>query len=344
MTYALQFITFLLAAVGTLYKSVKTDTEGNYVRSKRGLPVPTRAGTLILICVTLFFFLSIYVTWKNSNEAKAKEARLDSELTYVQGQNGILQRELDKVVNPIKEVDVTLLVDVPLEHPELKSYQHRLLKGIEAYLTAPKNSQRSNPDVEMPAQTETARPVYVRHRSSLLPRSKTEPLAYALLNEIEVFVMFTKTPIVPRDNKIEVNEIKIDLNIQTHLDVSFSTSTTDFVYDPDEKRFTLTHHDENLNYRSWMGSGKIVSIDDLLGAQLIVQIYGAPQAFNDPEMNHRLVDIFSLCNLNYLVLEVAGRYRFNFPGGEMKRYLDSEGFPVYIYDFPKTIEELKAGH
>lgn len=356
MTYLLQFITFLIAVVGTLYKSVKTDDEGHYVRTEYSLSIPktkyrirppalTAAGKAVLGLLTVFLIFSIYVTSTNSNETVEKERQLRNELEKVQGQNSFLQGELDKVVNPIEDVDLNLIVIVPLDYPALDGYRQRLLKGINEFLASSESSRRSNRDVEERPYVEDDIALKIPPSSALLPRQRTESLAYSVLDDIYVDLIFTKTPIVPRTDRIAMDEIKRDLSSQFDLNVRWSESKTEMVYDVNGQQVSLIFNVENLKYRTWYQTGKIVSIRDLLGAQMIIHIRGMSRTVSDPpdpELDQHFRKILGLLRVENFMIEVPGRRRVNFTGDQMKRYDDGAGFPVYVYSFPGTIEEFNA--
>jgi hypothetical protein len=96
-TYISQFIVFLLALIGVMWKSIETDQNGNSIRSKRGFLVLTRAGKIIVVCLFISFFLSVYTTYLGSKESKEKEEKLNADLAKVQTQNLSLSGNVDSL-------------------------------------------------------------------------------------------------------------------------------------------------------------------------------------------------------------------------------------------------------
>jgi hypothetical protein len=335
---------------------VKTDDEGHYIKTEYSLSIPktkyrirppalTTAGKAVLGLLAIFLIFSIYVTRTNSNETTEKEKQLRNDLEKMQGQNSFLQGELDKVVNPIEDVDLNLIVIVPFDYPALAAYWQRLLKGITAFLASSEASRRLNRDVEVRPYVEDDISVDIPRGSSLLPREKTESLAYSILEGIKVDVIFTKTPIVPLNGGVAMNEIKRDLGRQFGMDVLWSESKTEMIYDVNEHQLSLLYNEENLKYRTWYQTGKIVSIRDLLGAQMIINLSGITRTVSDhpnSELDQHFRKILSRLSIDEFMIDVPGRRRFNFTGDQLKRYVDADGFPVYVYTFPSTTEEFNA--
>jgi hypothetical protein len=113
MTYFTQIIGFLLAVIGVLFKSLKTDENGKTIHNKYGVPLLTRTGRVVLSLLVLSFVASIYVTYnkaKSDDEGrkKAEEAQKESqsELENVEAQNKALAdlvKELYKLSNTISD-------------------------------------------------------------------------------------------------------------------------------------------------------------------------------------------------------------------------------------------------
>jgi len=101
MSYIAQIIVFILAILGALFKSVKQDEKGNTVHSKSGIPILTRPGIILVFFLIISFIVSIYLTWNNNKESKAKEQAseanskgLQQKLEDVTAQNDRLQESL----------------------------------------------------------------------------------------------------------------------------------------------------------------------------------------------------------------------------------------------------------
>lgn len=76
MSYVLQFIVFILALLGVMSKSVKTDEKGNAIPVKFGLLKLTGIGKIIITLLFISFLLSLVTTYNSSKEAKENEVKL----------------------------------------------------------------------------------------------------------------------------------------------------------------------------------------------------------------------------------------------------------------------------
>ncbi len=104
MVYFSQAIVLALAVLGTLYKCVREGPDGKPMRSRWGLPVPTRAGVAILTLLGLSTALSVITTERTARETEARriqavaarEAAMER-LAEVQNQNDALQRTVNRL-------------------------------------------------------------------------------------------------------------------------------------------------------------------------------------------------------------------------------------------------------
>jgi hypothetical protein len=120
VSYLSQLVVFVLALVGTFFRCVRQDEQGHTQHNRFGLPIPTTAGKIIVLFLTLSFLLSIATNWSNYADAKEKEAHekeskrqletdlqelihqnrsLSEELTGVRGDNADLQDALNEVAS-----------------------------------------------------------------------------------------------------------------------------------------------------------------------------------------------------------------------------------------------------
>lgn len=70
MPYILQIIIFILALLGVLFNSVKTDESRNNIYSKHGQPSLTKAGRMIIVLLFVSVMLSLFSTYRISKEAQ----------------------------------------------------------------------------------------------------------------------------------------------------------------------------------------------------------------------------------------------------------------------------------
>jgi hypothetical protein len=83
MDYISQTIVFILAILGILFKSTKTDAEGKTVHSASGLPVLTTTGKVVIVLLLVSFgisVLSVRNTRKSEDEATRKRDEMARQL------------------------------------------------------------------------------------------------------------------------------------------------------------------------------------------------------------------------------------------------------------------------
>jgi len=94
MAYISQVIVFILALMGILFKSTETDKKGKTIYSKYGTPVLSWTGIIVMVLLTLSFFISVFSTWQKSasdfeqkTQALEHQEKLNDQLNNVKQQN-----------------------------------------------------------------------------------------------------------------------------------------------------------------------------------------------------------------------------------------------------------------
>jgi|GEM_PF-3128810 len=99
-----QSIVFVLAIIGVLFKSTKTDDKGRTVYNPSGLPELTRTGKLVVTLVCGAFLVSMVTIFqKNASEAGAREAAR-TEKIKTEAYNAGMEKTLNDVFKKSKEL------------------------------------------------------------------------------------------------------------------------------------------------------------------------------------------------------------------------------------------------
>jgi hypothetical protein len=69
LSYTPPVIVFFLALMGTAFKSTKSDAAGKTIHTPYGLPALTRTGKIVMILLTMSFFLSLFSVWRSAKSA-----------------------------------------------------------------------------------------------------------------------------------------------------------------------------------------------------------------------------------------------------------------------------------
>jgi hypothetical protein len=111
----------------------------------------------------------------------------------------------------------------------------------------------------------------------LAPDRTTEKLAYTLLGYSEVELQFFKTPIAPNDHPLISgnwqSDIKSDLKLGVSSDFFGRESGRHSIeYEIKSRQFRLRSFGLSSDPQYWEGTGKIVGLPDLIGAQMFVHL------------------------------------------------------------------------
>jgi hypothetical protein len=104
MGYLTQIIVYVLAVMGILFKSTKTDSDGRPIYWKHNIPQFTHTGKVVLVLVTLSSVVAIVSTHsksvkdeKDREEAEAKQRKTEIQLNNVEELNKALKEILSNV-------------------------------------------------------------------------------------------------------------------------------------------------------------------------------------------------------------------------------------------------------
>jgi hypothetical protein len=130
MGYILLLIGFSLAVLGTLFKGVKQDEQGNTVHSKRGIPIPSNAGKVILIFLALSFATSVFFTYKTAKDNKEKERKAtDLQQSLIQ-KNEELSKQQKSLIQKNEELSKQL---GDAQNENISQFKNVLKQQIEAH-------------------------------------------------------------------------------------------------------------------------------------------------------------------------------------------------------------------
>jgi hypothetical protein len=91
-SYTTATIVYVLAIMGILFKSTKTDSNGHTIYSTHNLPQLTNTGRIVIILITLSFAVSLFATWQ--------KVRSDNEQTEAAV---TARRDLEQQLNDVKQ-------------------------------------------------------------------------------------------------------------------------------------------------------------------------------------------------------------------------------------------------
>jgi hypothetical protein len=329
MAYISQTIVFILAILGTLSKSTKTDDTGKPIPSKFGLPILTTAGKVVVTLLALSFVLSIYTTWVRSSAEKHKNEELRQSFKKLEEQNTTLQQQLNKATQPIGKFFISFAAIVPMQDPPLASYSRRLKDDIQRFVNL--EYEKSPLDTHWKSEVLDSF-VEIGKRSSMLPRERDENTAFNLLNGVKLTIFIYKNPHSAEDLESENYTPDYKLSVSTSIVLVEDAAGDEQVdkmkmyYNVDVGTVNIAAFDVPISENAIYRNDRINSLVDLVGCQAVVLL--TPLRRPSDLLDSDFDKIFRQIRLTYFKVNVAGR---QLSCNEPKRH-ENQGtneFPFY---------------
>ena len=93
-----------------------------------------------------------------------------------------------------------------------------------------------------------------------------------------------------------------------------------------------------LGARIALATGATVAV--LLGAQMFVRLHSIMVSGN-PAIDEYLKQIRGGLEVDTLIVSLSSGREFWFTRAQLQRHLDADGYPIYSFTFPNTMEELR---
>lgn len=247
--------------------------------------------------------------------------------------------EVSRGLYPIKNVTISYMIRVPMDHPEVKDYVTRLEKDL---------SSLANKDVYSPiidqtviAEDGSRETIQFGIKSPLAPNITNEHLAYWLFDYFSLELWFYKIPVTAR----EIHPREINSLNRPDLRLSVSASLYDgnqkIEYGVKAKQFALDTNRLVSNPQNWESTGKIIGIPDLLGSEMFIVFPFERESGAQISINKSLNEIRKRFELESLYVELSDGHRFSFSKGDLQRHVDENGHPLYSFRFPDTSDGLR---
>jgi hypothetical protein len=321
---------------------------GLLVKFKDGDGRITRAGraALILICFSTLVAVgsqSLELLMRRQERISASEQRSKETLAAVQRTEKTLF-EISRSLYPIKDIFISYWVSVPSDHVSMRNYINRFdeeMKTVVSQLNEGRDVQGITGG--MMDKARNYRAFSFSGASPLAPKRKSEKLAYTVFGYSGVELQFFKNAIKPSEHpRISVNghsRPDLSLSVSAGLDDQGLSGGHTIAYRLSSGSFEFEAHDIRADPLYWESTGDIISIPDLLGSQMYVTVHDN-MVSGDPSVDRFLPEIRRKFELGTLVLKIGGQ-EFWFRKKGFQKYKDRNDYPIYVFNFPKTLEELK---
>jgi hypothetical protein len=262
----------------------------------------------------------------------AEESRANSEKTLK------ILTDISRTLNPFKDVRVDFNIIYPFDDPDLLQYRQRLDTQLRPLLPDISRKQEiQGVHWAMMLENGTVKWVTINQGSPLLPNA-SEHLPSGLFFRRGLMLYWFKAPIDPTtfdDNDDHHADITMELLSANDED----SQKIDVEYDLQTQEIRFQAFGAQTKPENWESSGQIVSLLDLPGSQLIVQLEydSAVTAFANSKDRLKRIN---LPESIHLVIGVAERRSWNLSKWNFKKYKGPFGTTNFVYLFPKTYAEL----
>lgn len=341
MIYDLDFLKTLLglfSIVGATASGV-TALLVDYKNKKTGKI--TKWGRFALYGLAISFLIGAsnlwidYIQKSRENRNATEAARINSEKTLQ------IVRDLSRALNPFKDVHLTFDISYPFDDPDLVTYKDRLDLGVRALVDA-LNQGKEIQGVSRKAWTDDGgvNEVALHTSSPLLPNS-SEYLASEVFFRRGLFLKFFKTPIDPTTFDLFSSSSTPDMEM--YLGDSPDKDKIEIEYDLKTKTIHFWGSDIQPKPETWHSSGQIISLLDLPGSQLLIQLEydQAVTFFQDPPRPGIHLKRINLPDSIFFIMGVADRSSWVLRGQDFKMNKGPRGTANFSYLFPKTFEEMQ---
>ncbi|MBT1698145.1 hypothetical protein KK083_14730 [Fulvivirgaceae bacterium PWU4] len=317
------------------------DKDGKITKAGRfALYVIIISGVIALVTQSIELYID---NQKSISDGQRILAQLDQNTKVLNG--------LDRTLNPIEDLTVSYDVIIPSNHTRLKSYTSSLFKNLHELLDTMKYNAslqsrlwRHGILASRVAGMEhipTIEEVELSRQCWLLPHRNE--FTHTILAYSDVDLVFFRNPL-PIDS---LRKIRFSAYSSGDLSMSLTsglipqglsgehTITVDFP----QNTIALKARNLRSDPQYWLNNGRVLSIPDLLGCQLILHLPGIMDSGNE-EHDQYLRDVRKDFELHDLEISMSKGRRYWIHRDQLTKIESSDGMPTYVFQFPSTDEEL----
>jgi hypothetical protein len=235
--------------------------------------------------------------------------------------NNRLLEQVRRVLNPVRDLSVSACVEVPLGSPDLAVVAANL-----------KKIQDDNSSITGVERSDSG--LLIRKTSLLLENAPPNLEAYKALSEVSIGMSFVQSSKSLEDLEKQFHDPEDGLNADLRVVFSSDNEKMDNVYSYRNGRLFIIVQNVESNPKYWVASGKIVAIEDLQGAWLILTLESAHGDDN------KLQAIRSPFVLTDLMLRMTDGRSFLLSRAAFTATSDSVQDPQYFYRFPSSQDQF----
>jgi len=303
----------------------------------------TRWGYCVLFGIGLSATTGILATVFEAQKSKAESF---AQLT----RNEAILKELERTIQPIAELQLRYWLEIPPGIPAVNSYIKRVSEGVEARKTLlstallPKTKSDSPLTKGLDAWSVEADgqilEIEITKDSDLWPHmdgAEATILGAMMSPTLSLFIL--KNPVDTTTYQPVLGGGRADFDA-----VDLLPKRADLNWDLKRRRLSLVE-DEEFDRRFWHANGKVTSVVDLMGAQLLLVPNGAGE-IPFPELDsvayRAQAEVRRSFKFRNLMVEVGQGRKLQIPVSKIAKSTLKNGDPVFVVNFPSKESDFNA--
>ncbi|MEA2414572.1 MAG: hypothetical protein QOI58_1229 [Thermoanaerobaculia bacterium] len=242
---------------------------------------------------------------------------------------------------PLRDVRLSFWADLPAKDPRLQSFTNRV--GIDATNAREQvvRGVQNVPGVNGWSGLLGRPPsmITICQGSQFYPDRQREPFAASIFQIVEVTLRFYRSPIPVAAypvRRYEDPKSAQERPIWPDLEMTFRTSSDVCMqFDFDRRGVVVWGSNLETEPRSWNSSGRIVSLVNLRGTQLFIELTPLPLTFGETKHEPSVTPL-----LRSLVLRIGELDGLWLHVDQLTKHSGIDGAPFYEYRFPSTMDEI----
>jgi hypothetical protein len=173
--------------------------------------------------------------------------------------------------------------------------------------------------------------------------------------DIDVILLFFRVPVDVQHFSYSVEDSREDLRVDVYNPCKYSAyrilglkpgNNVTWEYDVRDGKlrrleFEVSNVKIDTSSDSWRSNSKIVSLQDLLGAQLIIILDAPGMPVNPKDVSEQqIVQYRQLVQLSNLLLRLPSGIVLNFDSDNLVAWKGRDGLALYSYNFPSKLDAL----
>lgn len=277
----------------------------------------------LFVCSVCFLFTSIAVTIIDSFENEKKENALKSQIT--------------RAVNPIRDIAISCKLSTSLKNTPGDAYRTRIEKAIFELSKEKKGLWAMGLPMSNKGcieQIRITKPPYT-------PDFEKEHAVYNAINFLSLMIEFHKKPVPVEsliDKKADPDLLILVMGIADYVSPTvkpFQGSMLNLVYELQDRLFTVVAQYLPPVPFSGKSTGKIISIPDLSGTQMVIRMGGF--GTDKPSLTLAINEIRRSMDLKTFSVKISGR-EIKVKRAELGKFTDCDGNIIFVHQIPADFQ------